>query len=316
MKFEINYGSRAAAIPYSALELENVNSIRLLILLCSEPSLCESSDLSYLASKLGLSVGEVIDAAEELAVKKIIREEYETKMLSGSQIEQIVEADPSVKGLMDELCNICGTMQFSNTERSKIIAMIKELGMDQEAIVLLFSHYSDVLAEAGKRVTPSYISKIAFRIHVKTPEDVKNYIEKEKALNGLTPKLKTLFGIGQRTLTKSENEAFTSWNSDLGYGYDMIKEAYDIACDNVSNTNIKNIIAYMNSVLESWSKSGVKTVDDIKALDKQHKENKQYDTKKKDNGLYHSYDTDSIFEEALKRSYEEFEDIKSGKKDN
>ena len=74
--------------------------------------------------------------------------------------------------------------------------------------------------------------------------------------------VESAFGIERRQPTKAELIMADTWINEWGYGFDIIKEAYETCI----NTTSKFSIPYIKKVIAEWHKAKVKTVDDIKVL--------------------------------------------------
>ena len=110
-------------------------------------------------------------------------------------------------------------------------------------------------------------------------------------------KIKKMFGFGARELTKLENELFTKWTRDYGYGEDVIKLAYDIMINAIQKVQPK----YADKILEKWHVEGLRTAEEIEKYESEKRgaqKTAQSDPQK-------SYDLDDFFEAAMKRSFEE-----------
>ena len=74
--------------------------------------------------------------------------------------------------------------------------------------------------------------------------------------------VETAMGIEHRQPTNAELTMADTWVTEWGYGYDIIREAYE-AC---VNTTSQFSIPYIKKIISEWHKSGVKTVEDIAKL--------------------------------------------------
>ena len=74
--------------------------------------------------------------------------------------------------------------------------------------------------------------------------------------------VETAMGLERRSPTKAELEMADTWVNEWNYGHDIIREAYE-AC---VNTTSKFSIPYIKKIMSEWHKKGVKTVEDIAAL--------------------------------------------------
>ena len=106
-------------------------------------------------------------------------------------------------------------------------------------------------------------------------------------------KIKQLFGMGDRELSRTEKAMFEKWTQKFEYGIDIVRLAYDITVDAIQ----KPVPKYANSILEKWYGEGLKTVAEIEEYEKGKKEPKTEGEK--------SYDLDDFFEAALARSFDD-----------
>ncbi len=91
---------------------------------------------------------------------------------------------------------------------------------------------------------------------VKAAEKVLRKKEKERSM---LKKCAQMFSVG-RAFSDREAEYIASWTTDLGMNESMIKEAY-------ARTTLqtgKLSFPYMNKILESWAKNGIKTMSALK----------------------------------------------------
>ena len=113
-----------------------------------------------------------------------------------------------------------------------------------------------------------------------------------------------MFGIGERALTKREDDTFTRWLAEYGYSTDVIGIAYDITV----NTSGKASVAYADKIVTKWYAAGCRSEAEVEALIEREKlsfvskpPSKQPEKQKSTgNG---SFDTDEFFMKALERSY-------------
>jgi len=69
--------------------------------------------------------------------------------------------------------------------------------------------------------------------------------------------LRTLLGIGDRTLTTKEEAMFKCWTQEWNFSDDLIKLAYDKTVDQIHNPNID----YMNAIMNRWHNEGINTLE-------------------------------------------------------
>ncbi|MBO4769440.1 MAG: DnaD domain protein, partial [Clostridia bacterium] len=275
----------------------------LLLLLCKDKSMCSAADITDISSKLCVTESDVILAFEKLAEAKLLREDNTIRVMSGLEISQIIDENDTIRNVIEECAKICGLVNLNNSDKSKIISLLNDLKMDGAALVLLFSYFDDFMRQNGEHVTVSYVTKAAYRLKLKTVNEITDYIDREHEKNSISLKLKKLFGVGKRQLSAKETEFFRLWTEEWQMPFDLIKEAFDRAVDSGSG----NLYPYTSAILSDWHNKGVKTVDEIPEssppVDDMSQKKKRRE-KQKDNGLYHSFDNDDYVRIMLKRSEE------------
>ena len=191
---------------------------------------------------------------------------------------------------VDEAQRVWGKT-FNAYDTGIVVGMVDQLGFDEEAVLAILAY----VARIGKKGL-RYCEKVAISLydegytHV---QDVMARIEVIERSKDTVSKIRQLFGIGDRSLSKTEKELFERWTQAYGYDIDVIKYAYDIMIDRIQ----KPVPKYANSILERWYAEGLKTLDEITAYERRAKESKAEDQK--------SYDVDDFFNAAIKRSFEE-----------
>jgi len=77
--------------------------------------------------------------------------------------------------------------------------------------------------------------------------------------------IKKALGIGNRDLVESELNFIDKWVNTFGFSLDIICEA----CERTIASTNKPSFKYADSILTSWNKSSVKTLEDVAILDKE-----------------------------------------------
>ena len=80
-----------------------------------------------------------------------------------------------------------------------------------------------------------------------------------------------VFGISGRNLTERETAFINKWTSSYGFSLDIIREACERTIRNTGKVNFE----YADSILGSWSKKGIRQLDDIARLDEAFASTKQ-----------------------------------------
>lgn len=245
--------------------------------------------------------GRVIVRSESDAEKPTpLRSASELADASGKEVAEIVSRR-NLAGLIDEAQAIYGKV-FNTSEIGVIAGLSEQLELEDGYILLLLSY----CIKRGKR-SLRYAEKTAFGLFeegIDSLELLEEHIRRrELAASGIGA-LRRMFGIGERALTKREEDAFTRWLAEFGYSAEMIGIAYDITV----NTTGKASVSYADKILAKWYAAGCRTEEQIEELIAREKQGfaTKAPTKKaadpKPSGIG-SFDTDEFFQRALERSY-------------
>ncbi|MBR6426833.1 MAG: hypothetical protein IKS28_03295, partial [Clostridia bacterium] len=234
MKYQINFGANAFAVPDEIINIDDPTAQRLLLLLCRDRSMCSAADITDISSKLCVTESDAVLALEKLAEAKLLREDNTVRVMSGLEISHLIDENDTIRSVIEECAKICGLVSLNNSDKSKIISLLNDLKMDGAAVILLFSYLDDFMKQNGERVTVSYVTKAAYRLKIRTVDEITEYIDREHEKNSITLKLKKLFGVGKRQLSAKETEFFRLWTEEWQMPFDLIKEAFDRAVDSGS----------------------------------------------------------------------------------
>ena len=207
-----------------------------------------------------------------------------------AELATLFERRKVTSEFIDEAQRVWGKT-FNTYDTGIVVGMVDQLGFDEEAVLAILAYVSR-MGRKGLR----YCEKVAISlyddgyVHV---QDIMARIEVIERSKEIVSKIRHLFGIGDRTLSKTEKELSERWAQTYGYDIDVIKLAYDITIDRIQ----KPVPKYTNSILEGWHTAGLKTVEEIV----------EHERKPKDNGAdaQKSYDLDGFFDAAIRRSYDD-----------
>ena len=329
MKYKINYGNKVAVIPEGVLDgvaRAGEIDLKVLIALCST---CGSVDVKKLAKQFscgeddvkaalafwrGAGVIEQGDGKEaEIAVttdgkadalpeikavsvgnnvetvaptNKKLKGADELPRYTSEEISNILEARQDTAALIDECQRIMGKV-FNLKEIHVLMGLVDYLELDFEYIMLLLTY----CVSLGKK-TLHYAEKIAFEFYdqgITTGEMLAEELRRREAATDAEGNIRRLFGVGERAFTTKEKKFISSWINDMGYSIEIINKAYEVTADATG----KGSFPYANTVLERWFAEGLRTLEEIEGA------YKSGNAEKPVNG---SFDTDSFFEAAVKRS--------------
>ena len=325
MKIALDYARGAAAVPLAALGnvLAEGSRTELAVLLYAAAH--PAAPLADMAAATGESRADIRAALDALAARGAVTYEPEPgddlpdavadapkkpkKHLQSATLPsystedtaRILEGSETLAGLVDACQQIIGKI-FSTAEVASLVSMVDYLSLDSDYILLLTTR----CAEAGK---PSirYIERTAINLWdsgVTSYRDLEEYYARLDAGRSVEGRVRSMFGLGDRTLTKKEKEYIAAWAGDWGFDASMIEKAWEAT---VSGTGGKASMSYANKVLMGWFENGIKTPEDVdRAEEARHTAtgaSGKPSGKTKDAPESSTFDTDDFFTAALRRSY-------------
>lgn len=180
-----------------------------------------------------------------------------------------MDTDNSFRGLYGEVQRLLG--RNLNTEELKIIlGFVRYLGLPGEVICVLVSYCRDRARQKGSYRNPSLraIEKEAYHWAeqgIDTLEEAAAYIHNQNMRNSRISRLMGILQIRGRNLTAAEERFAQSW-LDMGFADEVITMAYERTCVNTGGLNWP----YMNKILASWHKAGLKTAEAIRSGDRKN----------------------------------------------
>ncbi len=152
---------------------------------------------------------------------------------------------------------------LSRSDMENILFMYDELQFPADLIEFLVEHCIDCGGCSMK-----YFMEVAFSWNEKglhTVEAAKEYV---KLHNNNVYALMKEFGINDRSFTPTEYDYLSKWENDYGFDIEIIKEAASRTIKRLA----KPSFTYADSILSTWASAGVKDLEDIAALDREHAE--------------------------------------------
>ena len=307
-------GTQSGVIPAlggkNLLREASGDDLRVLLVLLERGGRVSDSELSDL---VGCSVGRVrssidywmeggvLASVEESAPRVApLRSASELSDASGEEVAEIISRR-DLSALIDEAQAIYGKV-FKTSEIAVIAGLSEQLELEDGYILLLLSY----CIRRGKR-SLRYAEKTAFGLYEEGIDSLplleEHIRRRELATSGIGA-LRRMFGLGERALTKREEDFFTRWLAEYGYSTDVIGIAYDITV----NTSGKASLAYADKILGKWYAAGCRTEQEVDAFITREKQGfaTKTPTKKTEKpkpDAIGSFDTDEFFQRALERSY-------------
>ena len=243
---------------------------------------------------------------ERRKVHAALRHEMKLAPMNSEYTASLIE-EHKLSAFLDACQQTAGQI-FSPNEIEITVGLHHQLGLSPEYILTLIAYCYGM-----EKRSMSYVEKVAFSFvidrGIDTEEKLVAHIDALDRMNSAEGKLRSLFGMGERALTKREKDAFYKWLNDFSYGLDMIEAAYD---KTVNNTG-KASVSYADKILCHWHSSGCKTLKDAEELDareaatlpdkKKKAEKEAAEREREENRSFNGTDINDIFSRALARSY-------------
>ena len=320
MKIEFNFGKRVTVLPSTAcerLDSATKNDIKVLFALANAG---DDVTVEALADRLGLSQKQISNAisfwqksgvlfaydtaeaepekAEPEAVveaeekpRVLVKRSDEMPSYTTEEIAKVLARRKDTSYLLDECQQELGKM-FSTHDLNIMVGMLDYLGVDMGYIVTLLKYCNRI----GKK-TMHYAEKLAFGFveeGIDNVDALKIRIAELDVLRDNESAVRKIFGMDARALTSKEKKCISLWFGAFGYDIKIVERAYEITVENTGKASV----SYAHKILERWNTEGIRTLEDV-----QHSiDARKAEMAKETEG---SFDTDDLFEAALKRSYQD-----------
>lgn len=311
MNVKFNFGNKVVSIPFSVLEhLKNAseNDVKILLALAgnvdptAEYGFSESDINTAIAFWRGtgiLSIGNTSNKTEKEnkldTSHSALPSAEKLPDYTAKEIKELCRNDETLNGLLDA-CQQTYKKIFSNADCAIVIGLRDHLALDSEYILTLFAY----CANKGKK-SIRYAEKMAFSLideGIDTPAALEAHIKKLEVSDSLEGKLRSMFGIKDRALSKKEENCLLRWCGEWKYSLDVIQHAYEATVNAIGKASIP----YTDAILSKWHAAGCVTLEDVKKYDNGEKNNKT------PSSYESSFDTDDFFESALRRSYSQMKE--------
>lgn len=154
--------------------------------------------------------------------------------------------------------------QLSTADLKTLLLLYDYLALPPEVILLLLSHCIETQVRKygeGRKPSMSQIKKEAFRWHrlgVDTMEGAEAHLKTLTQRTESAARILPLVGILGRNAVEAERRYLDAW-SDMGFEDAAIRLAYEKTVLKKQSMNWP----YMNSILQSWQKKGLRTKAEI-----------------------------------------------------
>ncbi len=303
MKISIKYTGRIISLPTEIAEFTSKatkEDLCVIINLFANPEYLSSFDsvLEAFSEKTGLGVDTVlrslsfwnktgiIEIDEMVESAPIVATSNRVPTYSGAQINKFISENKKIASLFDACQQIMGK-SFNPIDYNNVIYLKDYFKLSDDYIMLLIAHCVE-----NEKPGWAYIRKTAKNLYedgVDTYAELEKHFAERKERSSLEYRIRAIFGIGMRELSKKEREKFNLWiKADVCE--ELIRKAYDITVNNTT----KPSVAYASRIIENWISMGYSTLEDVENAEDKHRSKLKMST----------FDTDDFFEAALERSKE------------
>lgn len=202
---------------------------------------------------------------EKKAAPPIPEPAQELPQYTSEDLVQRSREDARWIGLLAEAQRVLGR-KLNSSELKMLFGLYDYLALPPEVLMVLL-HYCVANAPSGNPPSMRFIEKEGYawaNREIMTLEQAEEYIaesQRQKEALGRTAKLLNIVG---RPLSSSEKKFLLAWFG-MGFGEEAIELAYDRTVTNTGSLKWK----YMDGILKSWHKKGLRTPEEIRDKDGQ-----------------------------------------------
>lgn len=167
----------------------------------------------------------------------------------------------SIKDMLHEIEKLV-SRPLASKEMSTYISWQRDFGFSPEIILLLIEY----CASRGKS-DYRYIERVAIAWHdanIKTIDQAQIFIKKHEDKWVKYRKILSYLGIKDGEIMKPQEDMLSKWVMTFGFPIEIIQKASDICFERLNRADFK----YIDAILSSWNKDGIKTIEEILTKDK------------------------------------------------
>ena len=214
--------------------------------------------------------------------------------ISINEVTKKLESDKAFSQTLELAQHMWGR-PLTQSEIKAIFSFSEWYSFSNEVLLILIEY----CAANEKTKNIKYLESVAEGWHndgINTVREAEKVLKRKEKEHTMIAKCAKIFGIG-RAFSDKEEQYISKWTNDLSMSEAMIKEAYARTTINTGKLSFQ----YMDKIMCSWHKEGIKTLTALKEAE--GTSNKRSSTKKP---VSATYDFDEIerrdFERRLKKS--------------
>lgn len=219
------------------------------------------------------------------------------------QISRYIEEHAGTASFLEECQNVWGKL-FNTHEINIVLGLVDYLGVSWDYVLILLSYCRRLSERRGSTKSLHYVETVAFNFYddgICEAVALQEKLRQMELMAETEGQLRTMFGMGSRSLSTTEKRVFSAWLYDFGYGLDIIRRAYEIAVDTIGEPKIK----YINSILSSWHSHDLTSLDAVNAFIEEGNRVRgkgKHDTARQ---VGSSFETNDFFDAAVRRNFGE-----------
>lgn len=198
----------------------------------------------------------------------------------------------SIRGTMKEIERILGRPLNPN-EMENYLGWQNQFNFSPELILLLIEY----CVSKGKSDC-RYFEKVAIGWYdsgVRTMDDAQTHIKQHEDKWIKYRKILAYLGIKDSEIMKPQQDLLNKWVNEWGFPIEVIEKAAKICFERLNRADFK----YMDGILNSWNKDGLKTLNDV--LTKNNKPKFTKTTPKNQKGNFNNFEQRTYDFDSLER---------------
>ncbi len=189
----------------------------------------------------------------------------------------------STKDMLQDIEKLVGR-PLSSKEMEMYISWLTDFNFKPEIILLLIEY-----CVSRSKTDYRYIEKVAITWHeanIYTLEDAQTFIKKFEDKWVTIRKILNYLGIKDMEVMKPQEQMLDKWINIYKFPFDVICKACDICFERLNRAEFK----YIDGILNSWFKDGIKTLEDVATKNTKPSNYKNNTYNKSTNDTFNNYD--------------------------
>ena len=241
--------------------------------------------------------------AAKIVEKPVLKEtkpenENRRRDIPMTEITQKMEMDKSFAEAL-KIAQLIWNKPFTQSEIKALYSFKEWYSFTNEVLTMLVEYCN--IEEKTRNV--KYMEAVAeawANDGITTVKMAEKVMQKKQKEVSMIKKCAQIFGLG-RAFSDREVEYISEWTNTLGMSEAMIKEAYARTTLNTGKLSFH----YMNKILTSWAKDGIKSIAGLKEAEANRKEGRNTSSAQKANSNYNFEDIERLeLERRMKKNQE------------